>query len=310
MRKRLPPRTLDALTPPGGARFPYAFFENVHQHPLQSNQGGFDARTAWFLADAAFLAYSSDPAIAAQYRRPELAATVEPFTGTRGTQCYVAAAPDWIVLAFRGTQLDNFWQHVLDVRTDLRALPVRDSAGDLVHDGFLRGVDEVWLRLRRYIADQQQQRRRPLWITGHSLGAGLATIAANRCSTDPALGAVGLYTYASPPVGDAQFSRRISIPAFRVANNTDVLTKLPYAVYAPVGELRFIDANGQLRREAPSVADRVVGFAESVSTGVMMAASRLRLARLGIPLPGFIADHAPINYATLLWNSYIERPPA
>jgi hypothetical protein len=307
MRKRLPPRTLDALTPPAGVRFPYAFFENVHQHPLRANQQGFDPRTAWFLADAAFLAYSSDTAIAAEYRRPELAATVEPFAGTRGTQCYVAAGPGWIVLAFRGTQLDNFWQHVLDVRTDLQAIPVRDAAGDFVHRGFLEGVDEVWLRVRRHIAGQQQLRSRPLWITGHSLGAGLATIAASRCSTDPALGAVGLYAYATPPVGDAQFARRVSIPAFRVANNTDVLTKLTVGVYAPVGELRFIDGNGQVHGQSPSGVERVVAFAGNVSTSLLMAASRLRLARLGIPLPGFIADHAPINYATLLWNSYIER---
>jgi len=306
MRKPLPPATLEALTPPGGVRFPYTFFENVHQHPLPSNHDGFNARTAWWLSDAAFLAYSSPEAVQAEYRRPELAADVEPFSGPRGTQCYVAAAADWIVLAFRGTQLDNFWQHVLDVRLDLKALPVRDTADDLVHRGFLRGVDEVWADVRHHIADQQRVRQRPLWITGHSLGAALATIAANRCSTDPALRAAALYAYASPPVGDSGFARRVSIPAFSIANNADVLTWLPYGPYAPVGGLYVIDEQGHVSSRQPSRLDRLASAVHGASDALVESASQLLSAtRLGIHVPGFIADHAPIRYSTLLWNSYI-----
>src|SRR5262249_8062384 len=152
-----------------GPAFPYVFFENVAEHPFDPTQKGFDLRNAWWLCDAAFLAYSQDADVAAAYAKAPLAAQVESFAGLHGTACYVATATDWIVLAFRGTEVDNFWGAALDIATDAHLIPVPDEHGDFVHAGFLQAVNDVWEDVRRHIADQQGKKARPLWITGHSL---------------------------------------------------------------------------------------------------------------------------------------------
>jgi hypothetical protein len=75
-----------------------------------------------------------------------------------------------------------------------------------------------------------------LWITGHSLGSGLATLALpdvfNNWSTAGKLGAAAVYTFASPRVGDPQFACSVNaylskIPIFRVVNSEDVVPTLP-----------------------------------------------------------------------------------
>lgn len=311
MQKRLPPATIAALSPPPGGRFPYTFFQDADaaKNRFRPEITAFDLRNAWWLCDAAFLAYSADADVSAAYASAPGAAQVRHFAGRRGTACYVATSDDWMVLAFRGTEVNDFWRTVLDVATDAQVFPVRDERGDLVHGGFLRSVDEVWQAVRAHIAAQQAARRRPLWIAGHSLGAGLAIVAANRCGVDPALGAAGLYVYASPPVGDSGFAARIAIPAFRVANNMDLLTHVPFGPFTPVGTLRFIDGNGHLHPQTPSTLDLLLdagrlfgGFALSLGTPRLLAA-------LGqaVVVPPPLADHAPVNYATRLWNAHDDE---
>jgi len=304
MPKRLPPQTARALNPPADAS--YVFFENVAQHPLQPADTSLNLRNAWWLMDAAFLSYSNDASITREYQ--QIAdGTVTFFSGPHSTQCYVASTTDWIVLAFRGTQVDDFWQSVLDWTTDARFVPILDTHGDWVHAGFKSAIDEVWRNVTDHIRSLQTARRRPLWICGHSLGAALATLAANLCSDDATLGFSGLYTFGSPRVGDRHFGRRITPPVvFRVQHDSDLVTHVPLGlVFHHVGALQFIDGSGHLH---PNVERRAQLLLRAGAVLSPIAAHNLSgLLHEGaddLPLPGFLADHAPINYAILLWNCY------
>jgi hypothetical protein len=214
----------------------------------------------------------------------------------------VAASASWIIVAWRGTQVDDFWASLLDWLTDVRVFPARDQDGNLVHSGFLGAIDDVWASVRRHVAELQRKAARPLWMTGHSLGAALATIASNRCSHDPALGLVGTYTYGSPRVGDTAFGGQISIPVYRFQNNTDLVTHLPLGlVYDHVGTREFIDAGGYLH-ESLALPDWLLPVD-------LTAIPRLRQLLVQrekelLTVPGCLADHAPINYSTLIWNIY------
>jgi triacylglycerol lipase len=84
-------------------------------------------------------------------------------------------------LAFRGTQVDCFWPSVIDFAVDAQFLPVRDTHGHWLHDGSLAALREVWADVAGHISAEQKRAARPLWIVGHSLGAALATVAANLC---------------------------------------------------------------------------------------------------------------------------------
>ena len=256
--------------------------------------------------DAAFLAYSSATTITREFQKIA-GAGVRVFSGKRSTQCYVASTNDWIVLVFRGTQVDDFWQSVLDWTIDARFVPVLDSHGDWVHAGFKSAIEEVWRDVSAHIRSLQTQKRRPLWICGHSLGAALATMAANLCADDPALAFAGLYTFGSPRVGDRRFGAEIRPPVvFRFQNDSDLVTHVPFGlVFQHVGALQFIDGSGHLHanvdRRAQLLLEAAAGMSPIVAQSV---AGLLKESGPDAPLPGFLADHAPINYAILLWNCY------
>lgn len=299
-QKPLPPATWEALSPPAGPAFPYTFFEHAGEHPFDARDTAFALRNAWWLGDAAFLAYSTASTIAAVWKGVSDRIEVKNFSG-ESTQCYVADGPEWIVLAWRGTQVDDFWASTLDWLTDARFFPRADAHGDLVHWGFLDAIGEVWGEVREHVESLQRREPRPLWITGHSLGAALATIASNLCHDRPGLGLAGTYTYASPRVGDAGFCRVIETPVYRFQNNSDLVTHLPIGlVYDHVGTREFIDAGGHLHRDL-AMPNWLLPFdPDALRTLCRRAAGGMRPGAM----PGVLADHAPINYATLIWNCY------
>ena len=256
--------------------------------------------------DAAFLSYSNEATITREFQKTG-AAVVKCFGGKRSTQCYVASTDDWIVLAFRGTQLDDFWQSVLDWTIDARFIPVHDSHGDWVHAGFKSAIDEVWRDVAVHIRTLQAQKRRPLWICGHSLGAALATMAADLCADEADLGLSGLYTYGSPRVGDRRFGREITPHVvFRFQHDSDIVTQVPLGlVFHHVGALQFIDGSGHLHPNVSEMGQLLLRAGASMSpAAVHSLGGILRHSGPDVPLPGFLADHAPVNYAILTWNCY------
>jgi triacylglycerol lipase len=307
MPKPLPPATVDALNPPPSAAFPYTFFSDVEHHPFQPNDAAPNLRNAWWLMDAAFLAYCSEPDIRRTLQGVDRAADIKYFASPLNTQCYVVASNDWIVLAFRGTQVDDFWSSVMDWAVDARFAPVPDRNFNLVHAGFLRATVDVWKNVQPHVLALQKTRRRPFWITGHSLGAALATVAANLSADEPGLGLTGLYTYGSPRVGDAGFGRTIAVPAYRFRNNADIVTNVPLGlVFRHVGALELIDGGGHLHSNLTLAAEILVeaGSARVSAVEAHALSNLLRTAAPGFPLPGFLADHAPVNYSIRIWNCY------
>src|SRR5262249_46297352 len=132
----------------------------------------------------------------------------------------------------------------------LVALEPWDREGMQVHSGFKQALNRIWPRLSPPL---EEMGATPIWFAGHSLGAALATLAADRCAA-----AAGLVTLGSPRVGDAafaaQFDARFGNRALRFVNNSDVVTHAPPPVplpYAHVGELRQISRDGSIGREAP-----------------------------------------------------------
>ena len=66
---------------------------------------------------------------------------------------------------------------------------------------------------------------KPLFITGHSLGGALATIAAKKLSHEGGIAAC--YTFGSPRVGDEEWIADIKTPVYRLVNAADCVTMLP-----------------------------------------------------------------------------------
>ena len=171
----------------------------------------------------------------------------------------------YAVLAFRGTE-----QHIKDFVTDLSIGQINHTDGKIaVHEGFKHALDSIWNELEPAL----KKINVPLFYTGHSLGAALATLAAARRSP------TALYTFGSPRVGDADFVASLNGIAFlihRIVDDQDVVTTLP---------------------------PEELGFQHAGNERVLVVTSAHNffswLAGFFGP-PKFLADHAPINYVDRL----------
>jgi triacylglycerol lipase len=180
-----------------------------------------------------------------------------------GAQAHAAYDNEWFVLSFRGTEVKS-WS---DIKADLNvdSVEAKYSYGK-VHKGFEKEVDKLWSHIRDYVLKQCKDRK--LIVTGHSLGASMATIVAARLKT-AGWNVNGLYTYGSPRVGNESFKKSLDVPHYRFVNNSDDVTKMPFYHwgYRHHGELRYINSKGTVelgtniwRRTLDRLAGRWSGF--------------------------------------------------
>lgn len=227
--------------------------------------GRYSDRTAWWMARFSRLAYRTKGEVARALAGLGFGRVW--FFDAAGTQGWLARHPGeadqeaFAVLAFRGTQKDY-----LDILTDVAVLqrPLPDEAGQ-VHGGFLRALRRIWgswlpvpareadLSAEWLSADgvsdgfrelraleEELGEQVPLYVTGHSLGGALATLAAHKA---PAAfgGRTALYTFGSPRVASPPVAERMERAAgegageriHRVVNRVDAVPHLPLPVVGP-----------------------------------------------------------------------------
>ena len=137
-----------------------------------------------------------------------------------GTQAILVSNDRFIALAFRGTEATS----MEDIKTDLRAKTTQCETGGKIHIGFQEAFETVAEDIQEKI-NETQFLEKPLFITGHSLGGALATIAAKKLSHNGGIAAC--YTFGSPRVGDDDWISDIKTPLYRLVNAADPVTLLP-----------------------------------------------------------------------------------
>lgn len=142
--------------------------------------------------------------------------TIVEFFDQNGAQGYLLKGKQGHVLSFRGTEVTE----LSDVLADLKTAKRSESRGGLVHRGFQQELDKIWDQVSKSVENIEQ-----LHITGHSLGAAMATIAASRIREK----VVALVTFGSPRVGNNHFVDTCTFEHYRVQNNCDDVTKVPPA---------------------------------------------------------------------------------
>ncbi|MEL7037369.1 MAG: hypothetical protein AAFO04_17370 [Cyanobacteria bacterium J06592_8] len=168
---------------------------------------------------------------------------------------FVLRSPENSIIAFRGTQQTNEWvQNVLAQQVRHTELSLFEFRGK-VHRGFATLYSPI---ARQVIAAARKlDPSRPIYITGHSLGASLATLAAMDLAIQiPELkDQLRLYTYAGPRVGNVEFAEvhsRLIPNSYRIVNMADSVptappTKIGKLVFAHSGQVwTFVDYSGDL----------------------------------------------------------------
>jgi len=234
----------------------------------------FDPARAYWVAEFANRAYEPDDAPAgldAAARRMRWEESLRAWLGPQGyrlvatfdatdpeskvdTQAFLALGASAAVLAFRGTE-----KKLIDWKTDADFAPVEGTEFQQpggIHRGFARALEAAWPDIEPQLVGLLG-RRVLLHVTGHSLGAALATLAALRCARRKETTTLvhTVHTFGSPRVGDSAFASAFQAElgghTYRVVNNEDLVTRVPTRVqgYEHVGELIYIDETGRLQRD-------------------------------------------------------------
>lgn len=209
-------------------------------------RAAFAERTAELMAKLAGLAYEPDVErlrTALAHGGFELLAVYDQGV----TQGYLARAPDFAVLAFRGSDTYADW------RTNLssRPVPLVTSLGRIfVHGGFKAAYDGLDHLIRQDIATKVPNDI-GLYITGHSFGAAIAQIASAALERD---NLAACYTYGAPRVGDLAFDSLVSCPHYRIVNGWDLVSTMPPPFFTPYrhnGDPRLLTGAGKpfMRRD-------------------------------------------------------------
>lgn len=144
---------------------------------------------------------------------------------------FVIASKTANIIAFRGTQTQiEWWRNLQATQKPYKDLTTGKGYGR-VHQGYLKIVRE---QIGSLLLDQVRQLDPtiPCYVTGHSLGGAVATLAAFEIALNvPEISQqLQLYTYASPRIGDRNFAQAHSqlIPnSYRIVNLSDSVPLVP-----------------------------------------------------------------------------------
>lgn len=153
----------------------------------------------------------------------------------------------YLCMSFRGTD------ELVDWIDNINAFSSAELFGKF-HRGFFQSLQDVWSPLHKRYKKLSQQHSRPLFLTGHSLGGAMVSIAvAKLIQADQPF--VSAYTFGQPRVMNPETARIFNNECggryFRFHNNNDIVTRVPARVmgYSHVGSYLYIDTDKFIYRE-------------------------------------------------------------
>lgn len=352
--KPIPLPTIAAGVPPDRNRI---YFEDSGALKFTPWVDRFNLVNAWWLAEAAMAAYEVyDPVLIAAisgFKEIDLnpiteAGYVRAALSKGNTQFLTIESKDVLIIAFRGTRLEGFNFPFLpkarafapnwgDIVTDAKFLPkvFDDDPSIFVHLGFYQAFVDIKDGLA-VVVDKALNEGRPVWFCGHSLGAALATVAADAYRGRIA----GLCTFGSPRVGNRSFVERLTeaqTNIWRFVHHRDVVTTVPPPTprgfslkhwadffqnqddrgetgYTHVGEPLYvagggdnwqIQSGGAARNTLGALAADAFCHAKGIANVLASGFSPIDPQTWPVAWDA-LADHAPIYYANKIFNALVD----
>ena len=206
----------------------------------------FSWKTATFMAKLSYHAYDGLEEFKKVFTKNWDSIT---FFDHGGTECYVLTCPKNYIVVFRGTEPTS-WQ---DIKADINIhksrreyQPNNSGTGSLgrVHSGFRHALNDVWDNLLGHY--QKHGKNKQLLVTGHSLGAALATLYTDRIADMHSV----CYTFGSPRVGNKDLIDNMNFTCYRFRNNNDIVTRVPFEWLGfthKSTELKYFNVDGIVR---------------------------------------------------------------
>lgn len=220
---------------------------------------------------------------------------LEYFSDENSTQAFIVENEDLVILAFRGTE-----PRIADIYTDIIALPTDWSDNTLnskVHEGFKKALDSIWNEISSVLEPHLSSfPSKKLLITGHSLGAALAVLAAAKLEKYHQQ--LKLYTFGLPRIGNKAFTELFlnNINHDRYIDCSDFVSRIP-PWFIHSGNFMYIDRNGNISPNpcfSTIFLDRLKAFFNYYRDYPISFFNKNVVKFRGL------ADHAPINYVSAL----------
>ena len=129
----------------------------------------------------------------------------------------------FVMYAFTGTNEISDWLDNINAFSD-------EKLGGEIHRGFHNAWEDIWPELESIYWAHRRKEKRPVLITGHSLGGAMATVCVQKFILEdwPFTSA---YLYGAPRTLDKKtartFNNECRNKVFRFQNRTDIVTRLP-----------------------------------------------------------------------------------
>ena len=170
----------------------------------------------------------------------ELGFTTYRYLDKDGAQAHLCSNKQTALIVCRGTEPTQ----VSDLLADLNIIPKRHGPG-FVHSGFRGEARKLWDDIYKFA---EKHKNKSFIITGHSLGAAMATYIAQELKWH-GIENIELYTFGSPRLGSDDFVDAMSIPHWRFVNNNDSVCRVPPSLlgFRHHGTLMYINHYGNIR---------------------------------------------------------------
>ncbi|KAK9803891.1 hypothetical protein WJX72_002511 [[Myrmecia] bisecta] len=238
----------------------WKFIDSFYTEPKNAKKVSTRER-AKRIHDAAFKRRTLTDVAAPEQTREQKLANKVTANLIPSTAAFMMSNDNAVVVFFRGTQPYKLAQWWSDCDLDL---VVRTNARGKVHQGFWEALfyqapaktgqkpyPSVFHRICTALAKDIGTRDKKIYVTGHSLGAGLASMfahtlahpeTANPQSLPPTVGYAGagelaskiggVYTWASPTAGNYTWAQFLidnyGNKLFRVVHSADIIPKIPF----------------------------------------------------------------------------------
>ena len=157
------------------------------------------------------------------------------FFDVEGTEALMIKSSGIIIIAFRGTD------ETKDIFTDINLIPVGGEKQGLVHLGFKRALDKIWKSVETHL-DLLYTEGDTIYITGHSLGGALATVAAARSKY-----VCEVYTFGQPRVGNRKYRKNVKSKIYRHVCGADIVPSVPFGLlYSHMGDTYHVDTKKEI----------------------------------------------------------------
>ena len=166
----------------------------------------------------------------------------------KSSQAIFVEHKDYLTMAFRGT--DEFGDWIDNLKLGNKKL----HGFEKCHGGFLEATNDIWDDIDAVYKEARTREKRPLFITGHSLGGAMATIAATKLLHE-SRPFISVYTFGQPRVlteeSATKFDASKRAHFYRFQNNNDIVSRVPARAgrYKHVGDCVYITSEGKIMDE-------------------------------------------------------------